>query len=77
MNEIAFPKKPLEADIWCRTLENIPRVANTSLGKFLTVTCRQDPRRPRKKLLTKSLFRKSPSRPIYRASNSKKNSQSR
>ena len=44
---------------------------------FSTDTCRNGSIRLRKKLETESLFRKSPSRPIYRAMKWKKNSQSR
>ena len=53
----------------CSKLEKKFPVANKYFVRkiFLTVTCRQVTPRPRKKLWTKYLFRKSPLRPIYGA----------
>ena len=78
MDEIAFPEKPLQADISCSGFEKKSSQSRKYFVRknFSTGTCRNGLIRLRKKLETESLFRKSPSRPIYRTPNSNKKSQS-
>ena len=74
MHEIAFPEKPLQADIPCRKAEKKIHESQYSVRKYFSIgSCTNGlPSLKKKKLRTKSLFRKSPFRPIYRAVKTKK-----
>ena len=61
MNYIAFPEKPLQADIQSSKLEKkIPRAANTSLGKIFRLVLVEKVHQGLKKIMNDIAFPEKP-----------------
>ena len=60
MNEIAFPEKPLQADISGSELQKKFRVANTSLGKIFRLVLVEEVPQGLKKIMNDIAFPEKP-----------------